>query len=195
MEVVPNAIFRAFGAAFFRVLKQKMNTSDICTGFPKKKHRKKTSIHHCDEARSFLFIVVQKRSNDKRIYLFCDNLFLRWYSFSLPFYFRTCSLNSKWCLSSKLCQKSLTSQAVFVIWNTAVYFLCTSKSGISHISIWWWCRKNLTNQFRRWSIKTFNYITLFQKNQLLYKKFLWCRISFRSSALFYLEEKQCQNTN
>ena len=33
-------------------------------------------VHHCDEARSFLFIVVQKRSNDKRIYLFYDNLFL-----------------------------------------------------------------------------------------------------------------------
>ena len=41
-----------------------------------KAKQKKTSIHHCDEARSFLFIVVQKRSSDKRIYLFCDNLFL-----------------------------------------------------------------------------------------------------------------------
>ena len=52
---------------------------DFAPAFQRKKHRKKTSIHHCDEARSFLFIVVQKRSNDKRIYLFYDNLFLRWY--------------------------------------------------------------------------------------------------------------------
>ena len=43
---------------------------------------------------------------------------------------------------------------------------------------------------------TFNYSILFQKIQLLYKKFLWCRISFFEVLhLFYLEEKQCQNTN
>ena len=46
-----------------------------------------------------------------------------------------------------------------------------------------------------WNI-TFYYSTLFQKIQLLYKKFLWCRISFFEVLhLFYLEEKQCQNTN
>ena len=40
--------------------------------------------------------------------------------------------------------------------------------------------------------QTFNYSTLFQKIQLLYKKFLWCRISFFEVLhLFYLEEKQC----
>lgn len=56
-------------------------------------------------------------------------------------------------------------------------------------SIYVECLSNLWNF-------TFNYSILFQKNQPLYKKFLWCRTSFFEVLhLFYLEEKQCQNTN
>ena len=66
-----------------------LNTSDFCLRLSIKKHRKKTSIHHCDEARSFLFILVQKHSNDIPIYLFYDNLFLLWYRSTLPYNYRS----------------------------------------------------------------------------------------------------------
>ena len=43
----------------FSLQKSILKTSDFCPRFSKK-HKKKTSIHHCDEARSFLYIIVQK---------------------------------------------------------------------------------------------------------------------------------------
>ena len=49
-------------------------------------------------------------------------------------YFKTRSSNSRRSFWFGLHQKFFISNAVFVKWKTAVYFLCTSKSGIFHIS-------------------------------------------------------------